>query len=149
MDGIRVPAVIKQAPWEPCALRGSKPSDSSMASGVQNAVNTTNGALPPHLSFSFCLPLSLAHSPLEEATLISQALMRQNGTDLVRRCATGGAEQGGWCSRGERGGGGWCMPSVTLHPPGTAVPGVEEGRGGGPVMAGSECLVGLRIWTIG
>lgn len=41
------------------------------------------------------------------------------------------------------------MPSVTLHPPGTAVPGVEEGSGGGPVMAGSECLVGLRIWTIG
>lgn len=104
MDGIRVPAVIKQAPWEPCALRGSKPSDSSMASGVQNAVTATNGALPPHLSFSFCLPLSLAHSPLEEATLISQALMRQNGTDLVRRCATGGAEQGGWCSRGEGGG---------------------------------------------
>lgn len=28
--------------------------------------------------------------------------MRQNGTDLVRRCATGGAGQGGWCSRGER-----------------------------------------------
>lgn len=26
--------------------------------------------------------------------------MRQNGTDLVRRCATGGAGQGGWCSRG-------------------------------------------------
>lgn len=24
-------------------------------------------------------------------------------------------------------GGGWCMPSVTLHPPGTAVPGVEGG----------------------
>lgn len=32
--------------------------------------------------------------------------------------------------RGESEGGGWCMPSVTLHPPGTAVPGVE-GWGGG------------------
>lgn len=38
------------------------------------------------------------------------------------------------------------MPSVTLHPPGTAVPGVEvlgEGWGGG------ECLVGLERWGTG
>lgn len=39
------------------------------------------------------------------------------------------------------------MPSVTLHPPGTAVPRVEGGGGG--VMVGSECLAGLRMWTIG
>lgn len=40
--------------------------------------------------------------------------------------AVGGVGGGG----GESEGGGWCMPSVTLHPPGTAVPGVEGcGRG--------------------
>lgn len=61
----------------------------------------------------------------------------------------GGPSRGAGAVGEREGGGGWCMPSVTLHPPGTAVPGVEEGSGGGPVMAGSECLVGLRIWTIG
>lgn len=33
--------------------------------------------------------------------------------------------------------GGWCMPSVTLRPPGTPVPGVEGG------------LVGLERWRSG
>lgn len=70
--------------------------------------------LSPSLSLSFSL--SVAHSPLEEATLISQALMRQNGTDLVRRCATGGAGQGGWCSRGERGERGGRLVYAICHP---------------------------------
>lgn len=102
MDGIRVPAVIKQAPWEPCAPRGSKPSDSSVTRGGRNAVpSPTLHSTPIPLPLS--VSLSLAQSPLEEATLISQALMRQNGTDLVCRCATGGAGQGGWRSMGGMG----------------------------------------------
>lgn len=64
MDGIRVPAVMKQAPWEPCARRGSKPSDSSMTSRVQNPVAAaTNAALSPHRSFSLCLALTRSFSP--------------------------------------------------------------------------------------
>lgn len=38
----------------------------------------------------------------------------------------------GWCCRGKgkgRAGGELCMPSVTPHPPGMAVPGVEGGGG--------------------
>lgn len=54
-----------------------------------------------------------------------------------------GAVGGGGGGEGESEGGGWCMPSVTLHPPGTAVPGVEGcGRGG-------EGLVGLERWGSG
>lgn len=40
--------------------------------------------------------------------------------------------------RGERGRRGWCVPSVTLHPPGMAVPGVAG-------CGGSEGLVGLEM----
>lgn len=43
--------------------------------------------------------------------------------------------------RGERGRRGWCVPSVTLHPPGMAVPGVA-GCGGG------EGLVGDGEWVV-
>lgn len=75
--------------------------------------------------------------------------MRQNGTDLVCCCATGGGV-GGWAGglvqKEEEGeneeGGGWCMPSVTLHPPGMAVPGVAG-------CGGSEGLVGVEKRGVG
>lgn len=57
----------------------------------------------------------------------------------------GGAGAVGGRGESELGGGG--MPSVTLHPPGTAVPGVEGG--GADAGGGSECLVGLERWGRG
>ncbi|KAK7886223.1 hypothetical protein WMY93_025844 [Mugilogobius chulae] len=114
----------KQSP----PLPANKQPGSKARHRVQSPTVTSTDApaCPCHLA-----SLSTPPSPLEEATLISLALMRQNGSDLVCRCAAGGwGERGG---RGERERG-WCVPSVRLA---RCSPERRQGAGQGHRRAGT------------
>lgn len=77
---IRVPAVREQAPGVPGTTMGSP-----------ETLGDQRGEERPRHCPSSLNPTLLTQPPLEEDTLISQALMRQNGTDLVRHWGGGGA----------------------------------------------------------
>lgn len=126
---IRVPAVTQQAIREPLRHRASShtPQHTHTQSDQWNTNKKRHHQAPISLSLSLSVTRSL--SPLEEATLISQALMRQNGTDLVRHCATRGGLVQGW-----QGGGLVC---AICHPAPAWHGALRGGRD-------TDCLAGLE-----